>query len=297
MNINFELYRVFYVVANCSSITEASTKLLISQPAVSKTIKNLENQIAGTLFIRSKKGILLTEEGKKFYNYIRPAIEQIYNAENQFSNITKLDIGDIKIGTSNTILKYFLLDYLKKYSSKYPRINISIEESYTPSLINMVKNGSIDVAIIYAEENDKKLEGLKVYELQKLHYCLIGNNKYRKYDKKKMNFSDLKDENLILNTINPIQTNLLSEKNSNNVKAYINLASHSLVYEFVKEGFGIGIAIKEFILNDLKNEELFEISLNEDFQILNLVMITNKTNFPNYATLQLINLINKDYTK
>ncbi|MDO5568731.1 MAG: LysR family transcriptional regulator [bacterium] len=290
MNINFELYRVFYVVANCNSITEASKKLSISQPAVTKTIKNLENQLNGNLFFRSKKGISLTEEGKNFYNYIRPAVEQIYEAENQFSNITKLDIGEIKIGTSNTILKYFLMDYLKKYSLSFPNINISIEESYTPNLINMVKNGAIDIAIIYAGDDDKKLEGLKVYNFKKLHYCLIGNEKYKKYSTHKIEFKDIENEKLILNTINPIQTNFVfSDKNQ--YRAYINLASHSLVYEFVKEGFGIGIAIKEFIQDNLEKKELYEIKLKDEFQPVNLIMITNKNNFPNYATSELIHLI------
>ena len=65
----------------------------------------------------------------------------------------------------------------------------------------MVKNGNLDIAIIYANENDPKLEGLKVYNLKKLHYCLIGNNKYKKYCNKKISFSEIKNENLILNSI------------------------------------------------------------------------------------------------
>ncbi len=71
MDVNYDLYKTFYVVANCSTITEAAQKLMISQPAVTKAIKNLEWQLNGNLFIRSKNGITLTESGKKFYNYIR----------------------------------------------------------------------------------------------------------------------------------------------------------------------------------------------------------------------------------
>lgn len=294
MNVDFEYYRVFYVVANSKTITEASKKLCISQPAVTKTIQNLENQLNGNLFTRNKNGIRLTEDGKTFYNCIRPAIEQIYNAEKAFTNISKLDIGNINIGTSNTILKYFLMEHLKEYSLKFPHISISIEESYTPSLINMVKNGTLDLAIIYASDDDYKLEGLKVYNLKKLNYCLIGNEKYKKYSKEKVSFNDIKHENLILNTLNPIQTNLL--ENKEDYKAHINLASHSLVYEFVKNGFGIGVAIKEFIQKDLDKGSLYEIKLNENFQPLNLIMITSKTNFPNYATSELIHLI-KDKQK
>ena len=290
MNIDFELYRIFYVVAQCHSITEAAQKLSISQPAITKSIKSLENQLSGTLFTRSKQGINLTEEGKCFYNYIRPAIDQIYTAENQFTNIKRLDIGDISIGTSNTILRYFLMPYLKEYSSLYPKINISIEESYTPDLINMVKNGAIDIAVIYAAENDHKLDGLKVCNLKQLHYCLIGNEKYKDLANKPVDFKNINPENLIMNNINPIQPNLLNDKKGKK-HAHVNLASHSLVYEFVKEGFGIGVAIREFIEEDLNNGKLYEIKITDDFQVVNLVLITKSNEIPNYAVSELINII------
>lgn len=295
MDVNYDLYKTFYIVANCSTITEASKKLMISQPAVTKAIKNLELQLNGNLFIRSKNGIKLTENGKKFYNYIKPAIEQMQDATKLFNNISKIESGEIKIGTSNTILKYFLMPYLKEYSKLLPQVNITIEESYTPTLINMVKNGSLDIAIIYANENDSKLEGLKVYNLQKLNYCFIGNKKYKKYSNKIISFDELKNEHLILNTINPIQTYLLnSGDDKNKYNAHINLASHSLVYEFVKEGFGIGLVIKEFIKDNLDDKDLYEIKIKEKLQPLNLILIINKNSFPTYATSQLINIVKKE---
>ena len=113
MNINFELYRIFYVVANHSNITKASEELNISQPAISKSIKNLEDQLGGNLFIRTKRGVILTEEGKEFYNYIKQAMEYINNAEKKFTNLINLETGCIKIGINTTLTKEFLrLAYL-----------------------------------------------------------------------------------------------------------------------------------------------------------------------------------------
>ncbi len=294
MDINYDLYNTFYVVANCSTITEASKKLMISQPAVTKAIKNLEGQLSETLFIRNKNGIQLTENGKIFYNYISQAIEQMRGAPKLFDNINKIKKGKIKIGTSNTILKYYLMPYLKEYSKSLPDVNIIIEESYTPELINMVKNGNLDVAVIYASDNDRKLEGLKVLKLQTLNYCFIGNKIYKNYSNKQVSFEELKKESLILNTINPIQTSLLNDsEKSIEYEAHINIASHSLVYEFVKEGFGIGLVIKEFVKDKLDDKNLYEINLKEKFQPLNLILVTNKNSFPTYATSQLINIISK----
>ena len=81
MNVNFELYRIFYAVANAKNITKAAEQLMISQPAISKSIKKLEEQLGGQLFVRTKRGVILTDEGREFYNYIRQAMEYIYNAK------------------------------------------------------------------------------------------------------------------------------------------------------------------------------------------------------------------------
>ena len=113
MNINFELYRIFYTVANHKNITKASKELNISQPAISKSIKNLEEQLGGQLFVRTKRGVILTEEGSEFYNYIKQAIEYISNAENKFTELINLETGCIKIGISTTLTKKFLLPYLE----------------------------------------------------------------------------------------------------------------------------------------------------------------------------------------
>ena len=70
MNIDFELYRIFYVVANNKNITKASHELHISQPAISKSIKKLESMLGGQLFTRTKRGVILTEEGEEFYSHV-----------------------------------------------------------------------------------------------------------------------------------------------------------------------------------------------------------------------------------
>ena len=85
MNVNYELYKIFFVVANSKTITEASRKLFISQPAVTQSINNLEKQLNTTLFIRNTKGTKLTKAGKELYEQIKPAIEQILAAEQNIS--------------------------------------------------------------------------------------------------------------------------------------------------------------------------------------------------------------------
>ena len=70
MNIDLNLYYIFHTVAKLGSITKASEELFVSQPAITQSIKTLESLIGATLFIRTKKGVILTEEAKVLYNYI-----------------------------------------------------------------------------------------------------------------------------------------------------------------------------------------------------------------------------------
>ena len=155
MNIDLELYRVFYTVAKNKHMTKASEELHISQPAISQSIKKLEEQLGGILFLRSNKGMELTEEGKMFYEYIKGALELIGNAENEFTSFKDLSKGEVKIGCSTTLTKLILIDALKEFNKDYPNININIINDLTSNLINDLKLGKLDF-VIFNESNIKE---------------------------------------------------------------------------------------------------------------------------------------------
>ena len=176
MNIDFELYRLFYEVANYRNITKASMHLNISQPAISKSIKNLENQLGGSLFIRTKKGVVLTEEGKELYYYIKQAIEFINNGENKFTDLINLKTGCIKIGTSTTIAKEFLLPYLEIFRDKYPSIDIKIITGVSNELISKLKYGLIDILFLNLN-NDSYESDLNITKCKMIVLLLEKNIK------------------------------------------------------------------------------------------------------------------------
>ena len=114
-NIDIELYKVFCMVAECGSFSKAAENLYVSQPAITQSIRKLEQQLNGTLFYRIPKGIALTEEGKKFYEYLKPNIDRINNAENKFSQYTKLEEGKITIRTGSSLGKLIIYDAVKEF--------------------------------------------------------------------------------------------------------------------------------------------------------------------------------------
>lgn len=295
MNINLEYYKIFYEVAKEQNITKASENLNISQPAISKTIKLLEEKLGGTLFVRTKKGVILTEEGKEFYSYITKAMEYINSAENKFSDLINLETGVIKIGINSTLTKEFLLSYLEIFNKSYPKIDIQITNGITSHLINELKNGLID--IVFLNLNDKDYgNDIDIIKCKKIHDVFIASKKYSELNDKVISLNELKNYPLIFqakgsNTRNFLD-NFLKEKNIT-LKPNIELASYSLVTEFCKAGFGIGYAVKEFIQKDLNDGIIFSIKIKETIPERYIGFAISNKHLPSFSTKKLMEIINK----
>lgn len=295
MNIDFELYRIFYCVANNGNITKASEELNISQPAISKSIKNLEEQLGGQLFIRTKRGVILTEEGKEFYNYIKQAIEYINNAENKFTDLINLETGSIKIGISTTLTKEFLLPYLEKFHSLYPKIDIQIATNLTSELFLKLKNGLIDIVILNLNEKNYGND-IEIIKCRKINDCFVVNSNYKELLNKEISLKDLNNYPLILQAKGSNTREFLDNfTKANNVilKPNIELASYTLVVEFAKIGWGIGYATKDYIKKQLNNKELFELKLKEKIPNRYIGIALSKSHIPNFSTKKLIEIITK----
>ena len=299
MNIDFELYRIFYVVANHKNITKASEELHISQPAISKSIKNLEDQLGGELFVRTKRGVVLTDEGKEFYNYIKQAIEYINNAENKFTDLINLETGTIKIGISTTLTKEFLLPYLEKFHEKYPKIDIQIDTNITPELLHKLRNGLLDIVILNL--NGKSYgDDLEIIKCRKVTDCFAVNKKYKDLIDKELSLKELNNYPLILqpkgsNTREFLDT--FARENGVTLKSGIELAGYSLVVEFTKIGLGIGYINKDYSKSLLQNKELFELNIKEKIPSRYIGMVLSKNHIPSFSTRKLIEIITEHTNK
>ena len=176
MNVNFELYKLFYNVAKNKNVTKTANELMISQPAISKAIKNLEEQLNCTLFIRNKTGVVLTEEGKVFYEEIKQAMEIIDSAESKLLQMTNLEYGFLNIGVSNTLAKKYLLPYIEKFYKEYPNIKINIHTNMTTELIKKARNGIVDIIILNLPYNVPS--DFEKLNLKTIHDCFVANSKF-----------------------------------------------------------------------------------------------------------------------
>lgn len=290
MNVDLELYRVFYVVAKHKHMTKASEELHISQPAISQSIKKLEDQLGGTLFLRSNKGMGLTEEGKMFYEYVKGALELINNAENEFTSFKDLSKGEIKIGCSTTLTKLVLMNALKDFHLDYPNININITNDLTSNLINDLKLGKLDF-VIFNESNIKETN-LNLEKIKELKQGFIYNPEF--YDDNINNFEDLNNVPLILQKEESNSRKLLDYiALQNNVKLIpkMEVVSQELITEFTNIGLGIGFAIIDLAKRNYKN--IKELNINKKIPNINIYLATNKSVSLTFASKMFIKYLKK----
>ena len=147
MDINYELYKVFYHVAVTLSFSEASKQLFISQSAVSQSIKVLEKKLNQPLFIRSTKRVQLTPEGEILLKHIEPAMNLIRKGENQLLEAHTLNGGQLRIGASDTICRYYLVTYLNQFHKAFPNIHIKVTNHTSIECAKALENGQCDFII------------------------------------------------------------------------------------------------------------------------------------------------------
>lgn len=294
-DIDLNLYKVFYIVANTGNITKAANQLFISQPAVTKSIKQLENSLGGVLFIRTKKGVTLTEEGKVFYQYVKSILEEVKNAHNKFNSLIHLEEGKIHIGASATVSKHFLMPYLEEFHKLYPNIDITITNELTTNLVKDLRNGYVDFLVTNLPM--KGNNDLNIEVCAKLHDSFACSQKYLDNPKKVLSLDELLKHKIITQK-EPSNTraflNNYMKENNIDFKPDIEIVSYGLVVEFIKAGFGIGYVTKEFIKEDLKSKELYEIKIKPTIPTRDLGIVTLKNNTLSFASSKFIELISNN---
>ena len=295
MNINLELYKVFYYVAKNQSISRAANELMISQPAISKSIKTLEELINTELFIRKRDGVQLTEAGETIYKKVKNALMLINSAEEDILSLTKMTSGVINIGASKTIIQEFLMPLIKKFHEEYPGIKVRIYTQRTSELIKTANNGLVDIIFTnfpYSYPNN--FESIKLLDI---HDCFVANNNFDYLKNKVLTLDELSKLPLLLITPGASTRVYIDEFALNNnitLNPEMEFSSYTLVKEFTKGGFGVGLLTREFLKDELKNEELFEIKFEKKLPDKQIGMLFESERKNNIIISNFIDFIKKN---
>lgn len=261
-NINLNLYKTFYDVAKSESISEAAKKTFTSQPAISKSIKKLEETLNVKLFYRNLDGIKLTSEGEKLLFYVEEAFNNLLVGERNITENEKLQSGKLTIGVPSQIGTFFVFDSISKFHKIYPNIEITIISSSTKSLLKKLKLHEIDFIIDSSPINDVQ-EDVIIRPLKKVDNCFIVSKKYEDKIKNIKFLNDIENYPLILpvpNTSNRSNLDLLFEKSGIKPTNVMNIHTSEMILGAVKKDLGIGYIIEDLIIDD---PEVCKINIKE----------------------------------
>jgi len=265
MITDLNLLRVFYQVAKNEQISKAAEILNVSQPAISQHIKTLEDQIGFKLFSRSKKGVKLTQEAEEILTYCKNIFAQVESINHTLQNISSLDTGTLRIGASDTICKYYLIDKLKTFEELYPKIRYRVTNCTTNESLTLLKNNDVDIAFVHTPVTNQNFTFRPCLTLEDYFVC-----------SKDFDCSQIKE----LSDLTKYRT-LLLEKSSHSRKSLdsnllrynvelrpkFELASLDLLIEFAKKNMGIICVSKQYIKTELESQELKIIPLKEKLDL------------------------------
>lgn len=291
MDINYELYKVFYHVANTLSFSEASKQLFISQSAVSQSVKVLEKKLNQTLFIRSTKRVQLTPEGEILLKHIEPAINLIQKGENQLLEANTLNGGQLRIGASDTICRYFLVPYLQKFHTLYPNVHIKVTNQTSIECARLLESGQVDF-IVTNYPNSGLSNAQNIRAIKEFSDVFIANRKNFPLEDKVLTLKELQTYPILMLTRKSTTSEFLHrmfQRSRLDLVPEIELTSNDLLLDLARIGLGIAF-VPDFCIPD-NDKELFVLKLSEQLPPRQLVVAHNENLPVSQAAKQFIGML------
>ncbi len=293
--VNLDLYRVFYTVAKCGSLTRAAEELYISQPAVSQAIKQLENQLGGKLFNRTHKGMELSDTGgKQIFSTVEQALRLLTDAENKYSELKNTATGVVRICASDTVSTHFLLKYIKEYHEKYPNVNLILENGTSAETIELLKNKKGDIGFVNLPIDDKDIHLSNT--VMQLHDTFVASDKFKELFEQTIDLRRLQDYPLLMLELSTATRQaIINFAHSQGIHLHpeIELASLELMTELAKNGIGIACIPREFVTHELEEGTLKEIKTNPELPSRAIGLALPKDTELTFAVKEFLKMLNK----
>ncbi len=240
-DINIELYKIFYEVAKQGSFSKAARTLYVSQSATSQAIKSLEEKLGQALFIRTTKTVRLTPAGEMLFSHVEPALKLINQGQQRITEQNTLESGQLHIGASDTICRYFLLPYLRQFHSNHPGVSIKVTNQTSLKCVDLLSAGDVD-CIITNTPNSRITSEFDIRRVGTFSDIFIAGKKY----------IELKDQTLSLNQLLDYPILMLDRQSTTSeflhdlflqhrlqLTPEIELGSNDLLIELAKINLGI----------------------------------------------------------
>ena len=276
MTGKLENYRVFCKVAQNKSFSKAAQELFLSQPAVSQSVRQLEEQLGVQLFVRNSKKVETTAEGQLLYEYASSALGLLESAEQQLGGLQTLKVGQLRLGAGDMTAVHLLLPSLERFHQLYPKVHLSIYNRTSAGSLELLRAGKIDAAFVNLPIEDDRITIHWEHPIQDI---FVAGNRFSHLKEKKLTAKELSRLPLIMleqkaNSRTFVQRFFL--RKGIELKPEIELASYELMGEFARINLGVSCMVRQFCTEELSQGKIFELNLADPIPARSIGMVSLK---------------------
>ena len=278
--MNYEAMKVFYITAIEKNFSKAANRLFTSQPAISRTIANIEAQVGFKLFERLKSGVKLTREGQNLFDLIEAPFNQLERINDGLENNDFILNKSIHIGATITALNSYLFNLIDLLQNEIPSLKYHIVSGSSSQLLNLLRQGEVDFIFIttpFQEDND-----LNIINIKPINSILVAGMEYYPELNKKKNIKDLTQYPFILlskHTQFREHVDIFFKANKININPKYEVDNVGLLIPMVEKNYGLSFLPEEMAELSIARNKAFIVPLIEELpeRYLTYVEVKNRT--------------------
>ncbi len=277
--MNFHQLRIFYTVAKHRSFTRAGNELLLTQPAVSIQVQQLEEEYQTKLFDRVGKKVILTEAGKILLNYAASILDLSRQADSALQDLRGLKTGTLNIGAGLTLGAYYVPEIIKGFSKKYPQISIRMHLDNSFQVIENILSFKDDLGFVARVHHQDRLT---VFPFFREKLVLITSCSHPRAKKKGLSIHDVEGERFILRERGSATREVVEEtlqKSHVPIKVVMELGSNEAIKAAVQAGLGMSIISNRVVLREVKMKTLVTHSFSDTQMERDLYVVYHKDKY------------------
>ncbi|SFQ03138.1 DNA-binding transcriptional regulator, LysR family [Lachnospiraceae bacterium XBB1006] len=259
-DINYEYYKIFYEVAKFGSFSKAAKKLYVSQSAVSQSIKSLEEKLGRALFVRTTKSVSLTPAGEMLFSHVEPALRLLSQGQRRITQENTLEGGQLHIGAPDTICRYFLLPYLRKFHRLYPRVSIKVTNQSSLRCVDLLSTGEVD-CVVTNTPNSRLTGEFSTRIIGSFHDVFVAGSGYLPLKNQTLSLKELSEYPILMLDRQSTTSEFLHDlfyREQLQLEPEIELGSNDLLIDLAKISLGIAF-VPDFCL-PTNPKDLFVVS-------------------------------------
>lgn len=280
--LNLYKLEIFAIVVQTGSFSAAAERMLMTQPAVSQHIQDLEASLGAKLFQRGRRGVTLTPAGETLHRYTQEILRLLAEAENAVTDVQHLASGQVRIAATPGVGVYLLPDWVQVFRQHYPNLNVTVETSITPKIVIGLRSGKMDIGLIEGELDGDEPEGIGVQALEVNEQFVIVGPKHPWWGRNSVQLAELAGQSVIMRQRNS-QTHIWLDGELHAAGVSVNVAAEFDNVESIKravvKGKDIAILPEYAVRSELEMQMLHAVAVEGRPLLRTLKLVWSRSAF------------------